>query len=106
MMVWLPYSTESVRPLPAKTICSTAKVSASVPTRALIALNDQYEPSKSGDQTWPYYHWWPEQKNQEWLQYNFEKPEKISKMKVYWYDDGPFGGCRIPESYKLQYLVV
>lgn len=104
MMVWLPFTTNSVRPLPAKTLSSTSTVSASVPTRALIALNDQYEPRNSGDQTWPYYHWWPEQKNREWVQYDFAQPSKISKMKVYWYDDGPFGGCRIPESYELQYL--
>ncbi|MBN2173699.1 MAG: hypothetical protein JW731_06190, partial [Bacteroidales bacterium] len=23
---------------------------------------------------------------------------------VYWFDDGPWGGCRVPEYWKIQYL--
>ena len=27
----------------------------------------------------------------------------ISSSTVYWYDDGPWGGCRVPASWKLYY---
>jgi hypothetical protein len=103
MMVWLPVSINSVRPLPAPTIATKSKVSASIQSRSLIALNDQYEPENSNDHSWPYFHWWPKKNSWEWVQYDFEKPEKVSYMKVYWFDDGPFGGCRIPDSWELWY---
>jgi len=103
MMVWLPYTEESVRPLPAPTIASKSKVSSNIVSKALIALNDQYEPRNSIDRSWPYFHWWPENNAWVWVQYDFEKPETISHMKVYWFDDGPFGGCRIPDAYELLY---
>jgi len=35
---------------------------------------------------------------------NFEKPELISKTKIYWFDDGPDGGCRLPDEWEIQYL--
>ena len=38
-----------------------------------------------------------------WLSCSFQHPEKISSFKVYWFDDGPDGGCRIPESWRLYY---
>ncbi|UCH14191.1 MAG: glycoside hydrolase family 127 protein [Bacteroidales bacterium] len=103
MMVWLPVSEKAVRPLPAPTIASLSKVSGSRDSKAIIALNDQFEPARSGDRSWPYYHWWPNRDQWEWVQYDFEKPEKVSYMKVYWYDDGPYGGCRIPDKWELLY---
>ncbi len=103
MMVWLPFTTSSVHPLPAPTVASKSKVSSNRKSKALIALSDQYEPKNSIDQTWPYFHWWPENNQWVWVQYTFEKPETVSSMKVYWFDDAPFGGCRIPDAYELQY---
>ena len=32
-----------------------------------------------------------------------KKPATVSKVKVYWFDDGPDGGCRVPASWKLLY---
>lgn len=103
MMVWLPYTTGSVHPLPAPTIASKSKASSNIKSRALIALSDQYEPKNSIDRTWPYFHWWPANNSWVWVQYDFEESETVSSMKVYWFDDGPFGGCRIPDEYDLQY---
>ncbi|MBN1926255.1 MAG: glycoside hydrolase family 127 protein [Prolixibacteraceae bacterium] len=103
MMVWLPYDESSVRPLPAPTIASQSKVSASRMTKSLIALNDQLLPQTSNDHTWPFYHWWPQNNSCEWVQYDFEKPETVSTVKVYWFDDGPWGGCRIPDAWEIQY---
>ncbi len=103
MTVWLPYNEKSVRPLPAPSIASNSKVSASTPTKSLIAVNDQLLPENSIDHTWPYYHWWPKNNSWEWIQYDFEEETTVSKSKVYWYDDGPFGGCRIPADWEIQY---
>jgi DUF1680 family protein len=104
MMVWLPTNDSCVKPLPAPTIAFLSKKSSSLEsTRILFALSDQYEPENSMDHTYPYLHWWPKNNSLEWVQYDFEKPEKISSSSVYWYDDGPFGGCRIPDNWELLY---
>ena len=58
---------------------------------------------RSNDRSVIYYHWWPEKDTTHWIQYDFEKPTEISASKIYWFDDGPFGGCRIPASWKLIY---
>jgi hypothetical protein len=104
MIVWFPDSTASSRPLPAPTIANRSKVRASRITRDLPAVNDQIEPSGSNDHSVSYYHWWPAKNQWEWVEYDFEKPETISKTKVYWYDDGPDGGCRIPDEWEILYL--
>lgn len=39
----------------------------------------------------------------QWVQYTFKKPATVSSTKVYWFDDGPWGGCRVPVSWKLLY---
>jgi uncharacterized protein len=103
MTVWLPVSDSSVKPFPAPTIASKSKISASTPTKALMAINDQYEPKNSIDRDWPFYHWWPKNNSLEWIQYDFEKEETVSSSKVYWFDDGPFGGCRIPDKWEIEY---
>jgi DUF1680 family protein len=103
MMVWLPTKPESSKPLPAPTIAFRSKVTASKMTRDLTALNDQIEPVNSNDHSVPYYHWWPDTDKWEYVQYDFEKPEIISKAKVYWFDDRPDGGCRIPDKWELLY---
>ncbi|HJX72431.1 MAG TPA: beta-L-arabinofuranosidase domain-containing protein, partial [Bacteroidales bacterium] len=103
MMVWLPFKESSSNPLPAPTIAFRSKITGSRESRALVALNDQYEPASSDDHTRLFYHWWPEKDTWEWVQYDFEKPGKIFRVKVYWFDDGPHGGCRIPEKWEILY---
>ena len=51
-----------------------------------------------------YYHWWPAKDQWEWIQYDFEKPHTISSSMIYWFDDGPDGGCRIPDAWEMLYL--
>jgi hypothetical protein len=104
MMVWLPDSTETSHPLPAPTIANRSKVRSSKMTGDLPAVNDQIGPANSNDHSVSYYHWWPEKNKWEWVEYDFEKPEIISKTKVYWYDDGPDGGCRVPDEWEILYL--
>jgi uncharacterized protein len=104
MKVWLPLSTRSTDPLPAPTIAFRSKVRSSKITKSLQAVNDQIEPLNSNDQSVLYFDWWPSKNTWEWVQYDFEKPLTISKTKVYWFDDGPDGGCRIPDEWEILYL--
>lgn len=104
MTVWIPYEASAVRPKPAPTIASTSKVSASLKNvRMFAAIKDQYEPADSKDTNYPYLHWWPAKNTNEFVQYDFDTERTVSESKVYWYDDGPWGGCRIPVSYKILY---
>jgi DUF1680 family protein len=104
MTVWIPYEASAARPKPAPTIASNSKVSASINSpRMWRALNDQYDPQDSKDASFPYLHWWPKKDTTEWVQYDFDKPHTVSESKVYWFDDGPWGGCRIPAAYTVYY---
>jgi DUF1680 family protein len=103
MMVWFPTTVESTHPLPAPTIAYRSKVRASKITRALSAVNDQIEPQNSNEHSVTYYHWWPDKDQWAWVEYDFEKPEIISNTRIYWFDDGPDGGCRVPDEWEIQY---
>jgi DUF1680 family protein len=105
MTVWIPYEASSARPQPAPTIASLSKVSSSSDnSRLLEAIRDQYEPADSKDTNYPYLHWWPKKNSTEYVQYDFAEAHTVSESGVYWYDDQPWGGCKIPLSYKLLYL--
>ncbi|MET0299221.1 MAG: beta-L-arabinofuranosidase domain-containing protein, partial [Flavitalea sp.] len=105
MTVWIPFEESAARPKAAPTIASLSTVSSSLANKRMNkSLNDQYDPVDSKDHAAPYLHWWPKQKSTEWVQYDFAKQEKISETSVYWYDDGPWGGCRVPASVKVLYL--
>jgi DUF1680 family protein len=105
MTVWIPYQESASRPRPAATIASKSKVSGSLGNKQLlVAVKDQYEPADSKDTNYPYLHWWPKKDTKEYLQYDFDQEYEVSQSQVYWYDDGPWGGCRIPENYKVLYL--
>lgn len=104
MIVWIPYLETAARPKPAPTIASKSAVSSSLRNpRMQKGLNDQYEPQNSLDNSAVYLHWWPKKNTLEWIQYDFDQEYTVSESTVYWFDDGPFGGCRIPASWKVLY---
>lgn len=104
MTVWIPYEASAVRPKPAPTIASTSTVTASLKNKRMFAaIKDQYDPADSKDTNFPYMHWWPAKNTTEFVEYTFDKEHTVSQSKVYWYDDGPWGGCRIPKSYRILY---
>lgn len=104
MTVWIPYEQSAAKPKPAPTIASMSTVSSSVRNKRMFAaIKDQYEPADSKDTNYPYLHWWPAKNTSEFIQYDFASAQTISESKVYWYDDSPWGGCRIPKAYKLLY---
>lgn len=104
MMVWVPYEESAAKPKPAPTVASTSKVSSSNRNRQMyLALNDQVEPANSADNSNMFFHWWPKFNSVEWIQYDFPAEATVSESQIYWFDDGPFGGTRIPLSYKISY---
>jgi hypothetical protein len=104
MMVWLPVSTNVTRPLPAPTLAYRSNVRASKVTKSLSAVNDQIIPQSADDRSATFYDWWPATSKWEWVEYDFDKPERISKTMVYWFDDSPEGGCRLPVEWEILYL--
>lgn len=104
MIVWLPYEESAASPLPPPTIASRSKVSASHIHDQISALNDQIIPRSSNDHSVPRFTFWNHKGTTEWIQYDFEQETSIAYIHVYWFDDGPEGGCRIPESWKAFYL--
>jgi len=105
MAVWIPYEESASRPKPAATIASKSKVSGSLSNKQLlVSVKDQYDPIDSKDTNYPYLHWWPKKDSKEYLQYDFDQEYEVTQSKVYWFDDAPWGGCRIPASYQVLYL--
>ena len=103
MAVWLPIENKYSRPLPPPSLATESKISASAPKSTLVSLRDGLLPENSNDRSLTYYHWWPDKNTMHWIQYDFPNSAEISSSSVYWFDDGPFGGCRIPKSWKLLY---
>lgn len=103
MRVWLSQDLSSTSPAQPATLSSESKIEASTPTPSLSALNDRLVPKDENDRSIPYYHWWPAQAKTEWLVYTFPKESTVQSCTVYWFDDGPWGGCRVPKSWKVYY---
>jgi DUF1680 family protein len=104
MMVWVPYEESAAKPKPAPTVATTSKITSSNRNKQMyLALNDQVEPASSSDNANMFFHWWPKFNSTEWIQYDFEKETTVSESQIYWFDDSPFGGTRIPVSYKILY---
>lgn len=100
MAVWLPSDVKAARP--AGTV-ATYKITASHQTSSLSSVADGLVPQDENDRTIPYYHWWPKNGSTEWVAYEFPQARKVSSAEVYWFDDAPWGGCRVPRSWSLYY---
>jgi DUF1680 family protein len=104
MAVWLPVDLNVTRPAMPPTIASESRIDASLRTKAIAAIKDRLVPKDGNDRSVPYYHWWPKEGTTEWISYGFTIPKTVSRSGVYWFDDAPWGGCRVPESWKIYYL--
>ncbi len=103
MAVWLPIDLTATRPSMPATLASQAKLDASEVNRSLPSIADGLTPKDEFDRSIPYYHWWPKQATTEWMTYEFPEPVKIQSSTVYWFDDAPWGGCRVPKYWKIYY---
>jgi hypothetical protein len=68
------------------------------------AVSDRMEPKNSNDQSIRRFTWWPERGSEEWITYDLEKPRKVSAVEVYWFDDTGVGQCRVPKSWRVEWL--
>lgn len=106
MMVWLPETSDSAQPLPLPTLASIAQPSAShcCPTDTLLALNDGVVPTASDDLKIPRFTWWDHRGTKEWVEYNYDKPQRVSGVELYWWDERRIKAhCRVPQSWTLFY---
>lgn len=103
MAVWLPQALSASRPVMAPTLASLSKIDTSHPASSISAINDRLIPKDENDRSMPYYHWWPKQGTTEWITYEFPEASKVQSATVHWYDDAPWGGCRVPKSWKVYY---
>ena len=104
MRVWLPQDLNATNPSQPETLASQSKVSSSTERMpALSAINDRLVPKDENDRSVPYTHWWPKKACTEWLAYELPEESTVQSATVYWYDDGPWGGCRVPKSWRILY---
>ena len=103
MQVWLAQDLSATTPALPPTLASESKVSTSHRMAALSAVNDRLVPKTAEDRSVPYWHTWPKKASTEWIQYDFKEAASIQSSTVYWFDDGPWGGCRVPKSWRILY---
>jgi hypothetical protein len=103
MMVWLPQQLRATTPALPPSLASRSKLTSSTRTAALGAVNDRLVPKNAEDKSVPYFHWWPKKAATEWMEYQLPERTRVSQASVYWYDDGPWGGCRVPKAWRILY---
>lgn len=103
MKVWMPQDMKATRPSTPPTLASRSKITTSreIPARESIA--DGLVPRDANDRSMPYTHWWPENGSTEWIAYTFPEKTTVQTASVYWFDDQPWGGCSVPDSWCLYY---
>jgi hypothetical protein len=104
MKVWIPQDLKAVRPAVPATLASLSKIASSTPSRSLNSISDGLVPADENDRSIPYFHWWPKQGTTEWITYTFPEERTIQTSTVYWYDDQPWGGCKVPKNWNIQYM--
>lgn len=104
MQVWMAETASAAVPLPRPTLASEATPTASHcwSKDTVLALNDQIEPAASDDPKVPRFTWWDHRGTNEWVQYDFERPTKVSAVEVFWWDERRVQAqCRVPQSWQL-----
>ncbi|MCM1504098.1 MAG: glycoside hydrolase family 127 protein [Muribaculum sp.] len=103
MSVWLPRQLTATRPAMPATLASMSKIGASHKASSISAINDRLVPVDENDRSAPYYHWWPAQATTEWITYEFPETSTVKSSTIYWFDDAPWGGCRVPKAWAIYF---
>ena len=103
MRVWLSQDLRATTPTQPATLASQSKVSSGSKVPAISSINDRLVPKDENDRSMPYTHWWPKKGGTEWLSYEFPAEATVQCCTVYWFDDAPWGGCRVPKSWRILY---
>ncbi|MFO0907441.1 MAG: glycoside hydrolase family 127 protein [Isosphaeraceae bacterium] len=103
MKVWLPTAPAPSRVGGAET---RAKVSLSYVSGNCHprGINDGKEPARSSAHPGALCHWWPHKGGNDWAQYTWSTATTLSGARVYWFDDTGSGACRLPASWRIEYL--
>lgn len=102
MLVWMPESLALAGRPPDPGV--TPSASHCFTSDTVAALHDTLEPTASSDQSVPRLTFWPHKGTNEWVQYDFKTPRRISHVEVYWFDDSKGGGgCALPASWRVLY---
>ena len=105
MAVWMARAADKAKPAPPVTLMSKSTATASHVNSSdtITALSDGVEPKNSNDQSIPRFSWWDKKGSTEWVQYDFPAETTVSGCSVYWFDDAPGGGCRVPAKWQVLY---
>jgi DUF1680 family protein len=103
MTVWPARKAQAARPEPADSLAYKSKTTASFVHVSLDAIKDQSMPDSSADSSAQQLDFWPHKGTTEWIQFEWGQKNKISSVKVYWFDDTGRGECKIPASWKVLY---
>ena len=106
MRVWIAAAPGTAEPLgpPGPAGRATPSASHCGPHDALAALHDGIEPAASDDAGVPRFTWWDHRGTGEWVQYDFDRPVRVSAAGIYWWDERRIGAhCRVPQSWRLLY---
>jgi hypothetical protein len=86
------------------TIAGASRPSASVPSPAVAALNDQISPKTSHEMGIQRFVWRDRKGTKEWVQYDFAEPQKISSTGIFWaLEDDPDNPCKLPKRWRVLY---
>ncbi|WP_234043461.1 beta-L-arabinofuranosidase domain-containing protein [Luteolibacter yonseiensis] len=58
-------------------------------------------PESSRGERRPRFTFWDHTGTSEWIEWSFAKPEKVSSVSAYWFDDTDSGKCRVPASWRV-----
>lgn len=105
MTVWLGRDASQVRPVPAPTAASKARVTVSFARGGMDPgrLNDQLLPRHATDATVADFDFWPHKGGTEWVAYAMAEPTRVGAVSVSWFDDTGRGECRLPKAWRLFY---
>lgn len=82
----------------------TIKASHAYSRDSLKAVLTESAPAAgSGDKSNPKHTFWPRKGTEETMTLEFGEARKVRGAKVYWFDDTGRGGCRVPDSWSLEY---
>ena len=103
MRVWMPQDLNATTPAQPATLASESRITTSSHMPAIASINDRLLPKDENDRSVPYTHWRPKNGTTEWITYEFPRKSTVQTATVHWFDDGPWGGCRVPQAWRILY---
>lgn len=86
-----------------RSVTASASYCSEDETPQAMNLSHWPSPTSSSDGSTPRMTWWPHRGTSEWVQYEFDKPRKVSGVEVYWFDNTGRGRYRVPRSWRVEY---